>query len=372
MKKRSKFLSVKGGKSRLKRCTRKISAKIKKHKKLYSFARCLISWYTDSFYKLIFGYYAESGDFASFMIERMGDRYPDKLVYYIPIELGTQSNNTRSKVGFFGRFHWILQGLNVAEYLGAVPVVEIGINSAYYDPKMDHVTKNVFEYYFEPVSNIKYTDINLCKNVFIFREGQARFFMKHASSWSDSYKIGQDEIEQLAKIYKKYIRLNSETDRKINKSISECLKGKKTLGIHIRGSDFNVGYAGHPNVINVKEYMEIANQTFNFGEYDQIFIATDDANSIEVFRNAFGDRLIYYDKTFRSSDSVGVHVKCNERPYHHYKLGLEVLRDVYTLASCESLICGLSQVAFAARYVKLSKDETFKELKIVDHGVKDD
>ena len=58
-----------------------------------------------------------------------------------------------------------------------------------------------------------------------------------------------------------------------------------------------------------------------------------------------------------------------DRPLHYYKLGLEVLRDVYTLASCDGLICGLSHVSCAARYIKSAKGEMFEDIKILDSGM---
>ncbi len=58
-----------------------------------------------------------------------------------------------------------------------------------------------------------------------------------------------------------------------------------------------------------------------------------------------------------------------DRPLHYYNLGVEVLRDVYTLACCDALICGISQVSFAARYVNLALCEPFREVCVIDHGI---
>lgn len=350
---------------------RKIKLKIRNNKKLYSLARFINSWNTNTFYKLIFGFYEETYEYSSFLIEHLGEMYPENIVYDISIGVPEDKDKEqRSQVGFFAQFRWILQALNVAEYLNAVPTVNLGINSAYYDSEMDNITKNIFEYYFMPVSRINYLDVNSCKNVIKFRSGHAQFFMKHASSLAASYEIDQMEIEKLAKMYKKYIRLNHNTNEYVTKNISKCLNKKKTLGIHIRGTDFNIGFVNHPYVISAKEYADIVEKIMNLRKYDQIFLATDDVNTLDYFKNRFGSVLVFYNDTARSNDFVSIHNKVSERHLHFYKLGLEVLRDVYTLASCNSLVCGLSQVAFAAQYIKLSKDEKYEILKIVNRGIK--
>ena len=73
--------------------------------------------------------------------------------------------------------------------------------------------------------------------------------------------------------------------------------------------------------------------------------------------------------TFRSDNHNGAQDTFSDRPLHRYKLGLELLRDIYTLANCDSLVCGLSQVSFAARYVNLAIGKKFGEVVIIDHGV---
>lgn len=71
----------------------------------------------------------------------------------------------------------------------------------------------------------------------------------------------------------------------------------------------------------------------------------------------------------RSDGENGIHYKENKRKNHHYLLGLEVLRDAYTLAACDSLLAGMSNVSLAVQYIKLSEGAEFKEIEILDHGI---
>lgn len=351
--------------------------KIGKHQSLYCLIRSIKCIHSKVFYKLIFGYYEDSTEFTSFIIEHKGDMYPECIIYHILTTnrgfLDTEEMQ-QCVIGLFGLFRHVLQGLIIAENLGAIPVVEIGTNSLYHDPDLDDLTKNVFEYYFEPVSFVKYTDVNLCSKVIRYCETAPPFFMPFVAHNSGTYKISSNNIEQMGQIYKKYIKLNSQTDKIINESILTTLGNKKTLGVHIRGTDFNIKYGGHPNIIDIDEYISNTFEIFSSGNYEQIFLATDDSNALRAFQNKFGDSLVMYNDVFRSSSSIGVHWKnvdsTERRQLHNYKLGLEVIRDVYTLTACDGLICGLSQVAYAARYIKLSKDESYDVLRVIDHGVR--
>lgn len=337
------------------------------NKKLYCLIRAAKSWRTENFYKLLFGYYENGKDFSSFILEHLGEKHPDDIIYDISIDVPENSiENHRTHVGFFDRIRQILGALSVADHLNASPVVNWGTNSAYYDPEMDNVTKNVFEYYFQPVSEIQYLDVNSCKNVLRYQYLHIPIFM--TVGW---YEISQSEIEILGEIYKKHIRLNKSTDEYIRDNILKCLCGKKTLGVHVRGTDYNIGFANHPVAISPNKILEAVIERFSTEKYEQIFLATDDVNVLDLFKNEFAERLVFYSDTTRSDDNLGAQTKHVNRPLHYYKLGLEVLRDVYTLASCDGLVCGLSHVACAARYIKSAKKERFEDIKILNNGMND-
>lgn len=348
----------------------KIRSIITGNRRLYILTRFLKSGNTDQFFKLVYGYYKGLPDVACFVLEHLGNNCPENIIYDISIDVPEKPEKIkRSHVGLFAQLRYILQALNTGEQINAIPVINYGINSAYYDSEMDNITKNVFEYYFKPVSHIDYIQVDSYRNVIKACAGHAVYFMRYASCEA-SYNIDEAEIRMLAGLYKKYIHLNDNTKKYMIENISACLRNKKTLGIHIRGTDYKLGIKSHPNIISVDEYISLAKEFCGKNNYEQIFLATDDLEILNIFQNEFGNKLVYYNDTFRTSGDVGPHNTYDNRPFHYYKLGLEVIRDVYTLANCDSLICGLSQVAFAARYVKISMDQEYEVLKIINYGIK--
>ena len=71
----------------------------------------------------------------------------------------------------------------------------------------------------------------------------------------------------------------------------------------------------------------------------------------------------------RSENYIGAHIAYRERPLDYYKLGLEVVRNVYIFANCDSLVCGLSKVSFAAQYVNIALNRKFKKIAVWDNGI---
>ena len=346
----------------------KIKQIIKKNNKIHVIARCVYSWNDPRFIQLM-KFFEGSHDCASIILEHKGAKYPDEIVYSIRFFTPDDKSYKRDGAGFCVWLRWTLLCLNLPDHLNMMPVVEWGSNSTYYDPGMDQITLNVFEYYFEPVSRIQYNEVEECRNVVIDKNVHANsyFFMERASG--KLYQVKQDEIERLGFLYKKYIHLNQTAKEYIEKNLDNILNQGTILAVHVRGTDFNVGYKNHPIAVSVEEYLARTKEIYSSGNYDKVFLATDDVHALELFKQEFKDRLLYYTDVFRSNEHLGVQVTPNDRPLHHYRLGLEILRDVYTLASCDSLICGLSNVSFIAQYINVAMDRKFKEIVILDHGI---
>ncbi len=347
----------------------KIRQIVKNNDKLYVIGRCICNLHDTDFVRLLRGYYDHPHDYTSILAMHNGMKYPDRVVYHIKIyntiEKEAIAEFRGRSFGFAAALYWTLKEMIFADFLQMTPVVEWGNSAAYYDSGMDQITMNTFEYYFEPVSRIDYRDVDFCRNVIKGNIGHGYFITKQYNG----YDMQQDEIEELGNIYKKYVHLNHETKNYIEDQVHNMLDGKKVLAVHARGTDFNMGYRDHPMVVAPDEYLTKAKVIFSLGEYDKIFLATDDANILQLFEREFKDRLSYYTDVIRVEGQVVPFAVYNSRPLHYYKLGLEVLRDIYTLANCESLICSKSGVAFVARYINFALGRCFKELAILDKGL---
>ena len=315
-------------------------------------------------YKLLLGYFEPQDKVSSIVVDHLGKLHPEKILYYI-----SYGEDELCTWGFFALMRSLLFRLDFAERFGFMPVVKWGKYTLYLDPEGE--TENGFEQYFEPVSEISYKDIADSKNVVrsnAWQETMLRFDLNEQIG--SNYSITNDEIERLSELYKKYIHLNKKTKAYIERQIKEKINNKRTLGIHVRGTDYNLVMIKHPVAVDPKEHIQKAKQLLEEGEYEQVFLATDDKRFLRMFQEAFPEhQLVFYEDVFRGESDLGVQCSQNDRPHHKYKLGLEVLRDSYTLACCDGLIAGLSQVSIGARYINMAIGRSYKDLIIFDNGI---
>lgn len=346
---------------------RKIREIIKNNDVNYVIGRCINNLHDPNFIRLVKGYYESYYDYTSLLAVHNGGKYPDTMVYYV--HLYTSNSGARGISGIGAMLRRSLELLSFSDLLGMVPVIEWGTDSTYYDTGMDSITRNVFEYYFEPVSPIDYREICECKNIIEAHTGHGHYLMEHADD-CESYEVEEKEIEKLGNTYRNYIHLNKRTKEYIETNLKDIFKeGETVLAVHVRGTDFNIGTKNHPKVVTTQEYLEKTKELYAKGKYDKVFLATEDENALKLFRQEFNNNLLYYTDVFRTGNHISPHNTPDGRPLHYYKLGLEVLRDIYTLANCDSLICGLSQVSFAARYVKSSLEIEYRELIVINKGI---
>lgn len=290
------------------------------------------------------------------IMKKNGESRPKENIYFISLDKEYCIN------GFCSLLRFTLYYLAFAEDINMTPVVKWGKNTLYYDNTIKW-TDNVFEYFFNAVSEVTVKETQNCKHVITSKTIDTSVFGP-----TSGYKIQNESFIFLGQILKKYINLREDVFNLINK---DFYTNKKTLGVHVRATDFNKGYNHHPKVITPREYLETAKKVFIENKFEKIFLATDDNSVINLFQMEFGDNLCYYTDTYRSINGEAIHYGNQriKREHHKYQLGIEILKDLYTLGNCSGLIAGNSNVSMCARIVKASTGETFEYMKIIDKGL---
>lgn len=332
-----------------------IKIKIKKNKRLYFYANILRYWREERFRDYIRGF---NGSDVVFLYHP-GKLYPELLVYDI---------NFKEQVGFFAIMQWLLASLCYAERFYLTPVIRWTESKFYKERELINGTDNIFEYYYLPVSDVSPSDVFKCKNV-VSNAGGQRFAAFENNLVQDVYRKNIELTEKYGKLYRKYCKLNPITQSYIDTNLSETINGKKVLGVHIRGTDFKREKNAHPVYISAKDYIKPVKKIMKIYGYDWVFLATDSLEAVNVFKKEFGKALVFYDDIIRSDGDVGLHYLRSNRENHHYKLGLEVIRDAYTLAACDSLIAGMSNVSLAAQYIKIAEYGKYQKVLNLDYGI---
>lgn len=257
--------------------------------------------------------------------------------------------------------------LYFADKFNLIPVIDWTDKNAYYEENGIEGVKNPFEYFFEQVSSISIEDVNKSNKVYNI--------LNVRTKERNTY-LFKENILELVKINKKYMKLKENVKENISKDIKELLKNKKTLAVHVRGVEWG-NVKGHPIPLTLEKYTEEIDKAMEIGRFEQIFLATDSDDTIEYLSNKYNGKIVFYSDIARASKgskTLALFDTTIQRENNHYLLGMEVLRDMMTLAFCQGLIAGLSNISIAAEITKLSNDEEYDykyifEQKINQNGI---
>lgn len=289
------------------------------------------------------------------IFEHLGSKNKESNIYYM--------NFNNEAWGFFAYWKFAIQGLDYAEEYNLKPFIDWSTNSPYYDEELFGKDSNPFNYYFKQVSDLKISDVRKSANVVFSRDyvDVTKRFMNELSYNFDN------QIDDYVRLNKKYIQIKEDLEITLGMEIKQKLTGKRTLGVHIRGVEWG-NIAGHPVPISLKDYIKKINEAMQKFDFEQIFLASDSQEAIEICKKEYGRKLITYENVLRSepgSKTLMLFDPSIHRKNHHYKLGLEVLRDMLTLSKCEGLIAGYSNVSLAARVFKETRDEKYSFFEIM-------
>lgn len=280
-----------------------------------------------------------------FKFQELGDLNQDKLIFIIRI--------TDPTWGFFAAWKRVCMGLLVAERYKFIPVVD-WTDSLYYEPNGVNGIFNPFEYYFEPVSDVSLDEANNSYNV--------TFYGKNSNGMLDTtYGVDKKTIDDFVRVSKKYIHFRDDIYNALAKQIESLFGSRKILGIHVRGVEWG-NLNGHPIPVGLDDYVDEADKAIEKYGFEKIFLATDSEDTISFFKKKYGDNLIFYKDSLRSSSGkkvLAIYDDTIRRDENRYWLGYEVLRDMLTLSFCDGIIAGISNVSLAADVFKQAREEAW-------------
>ncbi len=293
---------------------------------------------------------------------RYGFFNADKTIYYV--------NETNRELGFFAMYRCWLEYVYLADVCGFVPVINVGPDFAYAENRPIAGTKNPFEYYFLQPSSISVREAMHSSRVVHSDIVHRQMVELVLTGKMLQYDCNLQYLRLMGGIVRKYFKFNHTIQEYINEGLERLGIGDgKTLGVHVRGTDFKKGYDNHPVFVTEEEAFQAIDGVFEKKQYNRIFVATDDRLILEAFVRRYKEKLCFYTDVLRGSDRKSVAFHENDRAVHKYQLGREVIRDMCTLSRCDGLVAGVSQVAICARINKLAQKKKYQDLIIIDKGI---
>ena len=262
--------------------------------------------------------------------------------------------NADKNAGFGALITFALNGVRAALLRNLLPVIDFDADSThrFYDPACG---ESIWEYYFEPVMGLSSADAYQLRDEGVINEDR---FFRHpeADIWhwhhTDPDRIATfwhvDKPDNPAewitrkralgrRFVRDYVRPLPEIPQQVEELRAARFTSAFKFGVHIRGTDFAYAEPTTP-----AKHIEAIDRTVAERALDdwQVFVATDQEQFVELFRERFEERLIT-SPSHRSRTGVAP-FKLDRVPA--YARGANVLQDLLLLSRCDFLLKGASSL----------------------------
>ena len=195
-------------------------------------------------------------------ISNYGNLNKDKTFYIIKRTPGT---------GLFSNVVFVLNHLEIAKKYNFVPIVDMeNFKTIYNERQKIYKTNNSWNYYFENVSEYTLEEAYKSNKVITVSDKFFHYFKYNMEDLSF-----QNFIKNNILIKKKFL--------KISKRFIKQNFGKKTLGVHFRGTSYKQS-PGHPLPATPKQMIKLVKNILKKDDIDKIFIATEEKNYLKIFK----------------------------------------------------------------------------------------
>jgi hypothetical protein len=195
---------------------------------------------------------------------------------------------------------------------------------------------NIWDQFFEqPHIEVSPTPEQIKKQVGIIFDSESEFI------WPAIQPNTPDNIqkrrEEFNTIINKFIKLKPHVQQKINSFVENNFKGKRILGVHLRGTD-------HPEKKKITEYMQpIKDKLVN---YDKLFVCSDDHERFRLAEVAFKHKIISYNSLRSTKKGIPLHSHPydsrylrDNTPEYQYKIAEDVIIEAFLMSKVDFLFC---------------------------------
>lgn len=293
----------------------------------------------------------------------------DKTFYVIRSVDDMSKYYTGVRLHLLANYSYVVSHLMYAQKKGWLPIID-QLNYPVYNGEsyLIHGSCNPWEYFWAQPIPQPLEEVYRSKNVVLskrnwYKPGNLTYSVQ---AHEDRHTI--QSFHALTEL----VPLNAETAAHCMEKQNTlfCDQGK-ILGISLRRGGYAKNDAkrapNHPIQPGPEEMIQIAEERMREWGMDAIFLATEDSDYIDIFKKAFGGKLLYLPR-LRFNGEV-VYTPQNPNPMYLpgslYNTSLDYLTEMELLAACHCLI---GTITSGLRYAILRNNALYEHLEILDYG----
>ncbi|MCI8852330.1 MAG: hypothetical protein HFI32_02345 [Lachnospiraceae bacterium] len=251
-----------------------------------------------------------------------------------------------------GLFAYYTQMLGLLAYVGSkgyVPVVDM---ENYPNPYLlkDEVGKvNAWEFFWEQPGGIRLEEACHAARLFTNNGRGATYFPSLNIHALESRK----ETAYWRRAAKQYIRLKKDVWEACEERYRELIAAEdKVLGVLCRGTDYIYQKpSGHPVQPEIERVLEKTEKVHKEFGCTKIFLATEDPEFAERFRETFGEMVVMNQRNFVNYDPQKIkwiNDYVEDTGDGQREKGLDYLKTIYILSKCDCLVAGRTSGSLGA------------------------
>ena len=266
-----------------------------------------------------------------------GRENPDKKFYIIGFDAEVY--------GMWGIINNVLMNVAYAESKGYIPIVDYLNHKTQYTQKGEFGVVNFWEKIFMQPTKYKLDDVKHSKCV---------IFAKREFCPSKKFLMGlfyndEKKLFYFRNLFHKYIVFNELIKKDFESRWKMIAENRRIVGCLLRGTDYVLkkpkNHPVQPSPEIVCEKIKLVMQDYNC---ERVFLATEDADILELAKEKFGNSLLYIEQFRMSKKEMNPQTflysnkKAASKNMNLLKDALDYLFATYALSRCNCFISGIT------------------------------
>ena len=243
--------------------------------------------------------------------------------------------------GLVSIMKWTYSHIEWLSEKGFIPVVHLHTLPNQY---LNSEEENMWEYFFEPVSDISIKEAYESKNVISAADNGIILGENKINPYQEKWISRPLKFNEFNKI----IKVNAETEKYMEEEMpKEFHKGARVLGVVMRGTGFRkeVAEKWHKewrmDIVDAQLFLQACNYYKDELKCEYIFVATEDAEYFEMVQKFFTDGLLFVEQKridYDYANNENIPVKEVLGVTDGKVIGRSYLTVIKSLAECNALI----------------------------------